>query len=57
MKNEKSHDRANGQTAISFSCSVKMKKELAKRAFAENRTLSNYLQTVLTEFLKTGKTA
>jgi hypothetical protein len=34
-----------------------MKKELAKRAFAENRTLSNYLQTVLTEFLKTGKTA
>tara|TARA_R110002020_G_scaffold96030_3_gene230325 strand:- start:50 stop:232 length:183 start_codon:yes stop_codon:yes gene_type:complete len=52
MKKDRSHDRAPGQTAISFSCSGKMKKDLVKLADGDNRNLSNYLQTVLARHIK-----
>lgn len=51
MKN-RNHDRAPGQTAISFSCSVELKEKLVKLAQKDNRTLSNYLQTIITEYLE-----
>ncbi len=44
---KRNHDRAPGQDAISFSCSKGLKEELTKLANEDNRTLSNYLQTVL----------
>ena len=50
-KKERSHDRAPGQTAISFSISEELKKKLMIAANQDNRTLSNYLQTLVKEHL------
>ena len=52
MTKKRNHDRAPGQTAISFSCPEEMKAQLTKMADAEMRTLSNYLQIVLKEHIK-----
>ena len=53
MKREaKNHDRAPGQTSISFSLSEKLKQRIAKAAKADNRPVSNWLQVVVDEALK-----
>jgi hypothetical protein len=51
------HDRAAGQTAISFSLSDKLRKRIAIAAKKDNRPISNWLQVIVDEYLKknTGK--
>lgn len=55
MPKKRNHDRAVGQTAISFSCSEEMKKQLQKLADKDNRTLSNYLQVIIKKYLSEFK--
>ena len=57
-KKDRNHDRAVGQTAISFSISEDLKKKLLLAAQKDNRTLSNYLQTLVRNHLeKSGSVA
>lgn len=51
MPKKRNHDRAAGQTAISFSCTEEMKKQLQKLADKDNRTLSNFLQVIIKKHL------
>lgn len=50
--NKKKHDRAVGQTAISFSLSSELRKRIEIAAKKDNRPVSNWLQVVVDEALK-----
>ena len=52
MAQKRNHDRAIGQTAISFSCSEEMKVKLQRLADEDNRTLSNFLQVIIKKYLE-----
>jgi predicted DNA-binding protein len=51
MPTQRNHDRALGQTAISFSCSVELKEKIQKLAAQDDRTISNYLQRIIKKYL------
>lgn len=53
----RNHDRAPGQTAISFSCSIEMKHQLNSLAQKDKRTLSNYLQVICAEHLTRARSS
>jgi len=52
MTRKRNHDRAVGQTAISFSCSIELKSKLQRLAKEDDRTISNYLQRIIKSYLK-----
>jgi hypothetical protein len=49
---KKNHERAIGQTAISFSLSTKLRKRIEAAAKKDNRPISNWLQVIVDEALK-----
>jgi predicted DNA-binding protein len=55
MPQKRNHDRAAGQTAISFSCSENIKKKLQQLADKDDRTLSNFLQVIIKKYLEEFK--
>jgi predicted DNA-binding protein len=52
MKKEKSHDRGESQTALTFSLPKELKKRIEAAAKRERRNKSNWITVKLEEILK-----